>query len=32
VEYFKDHCQRLINSYQKAVEENLSMANLHRQM
>lgn len=32
VEYFIDHCQRLINIYEKAVEENLSMANLHRQM
>ncbi len=32
VEYFKDHCQRLIDAYEKAVEENLSMANLHRQM
>ncbi|MCK9393994.1 MAG: hypothetical protein M0Q44_00145 [Methylobacter sp.] len=31
-EEFKDHCQRLINIYEKAVEENLSMANLHRQM
>jgi hypothetical protein len=28
----KDHCQWLINTYEKAVEENLSMANLHRQM
>jgi len=32
VEYFIDHCQRLIHAYEKAVEENLSMANLHRQM
>jgi len=32
VEYFIDHCQRLIDVYEKAVEENLSMANLHRQM
>jgi hypothetical protein len=32
VEYFIAHCQRLINVYEKAVEENLSMANLHRQM
>ncbi|BBL57540.1 hypothetical protein [Methylomonas koyamae] len=31
VEYFIDHCQRLIDVYEKAVEENLSMANLHRQ-
>ncbi|OAI06988.1 MULTISPECIES: hypothetical protein [Methylomonas] len=29
---FKDHCQWLINVYEKAVEENLSMAKLHRQM
>lgn len=29
---FKAHCQRLIEVYEKAVEENLSMANLHRQM
>ncbi len=29
---FKDHCQWLINDYAKAAEENLSMANLHRQM
>jgi len=28
----KAHCQRLINVYEKAAEENLSMANLHRQM
>ncbi|WP_027149495.1 hypothetical protein [Methylobacter tundripaludum] len=28
----KDHCQRLINAYEKAVQENLSMATLHRQM
>jgi hypothetical protein len=28
----KDHCQWLINAYEKSVEENLSMANLHRQM
>ncbi|MCK9394004.1 MAG: hypothetical protein M0Q44_00205 [Methylobacter sp.] len=32
VEYFKDHCQRLIDAYEKAVEENLSIANLHRRM
>jgi hypothetical protein len=29
---FKAHCQRLIDVYENAVEENLSMANLHRQM
>lgn len=29
---FKDHCQWLLNAYEKAVEENLSMANMHRQM
>ena len=29
---FKDHCQWLINAYEKAAEENLSMANMHRQM
>jgi hypothetical protein len=29
---FKAHCQRLIDVYEKAAEENLSMANLHRQM
>jgi hypothetical protein len=28
----KAHCQRLIDIYEKAVEENLSMANLHRQL
>ncbi|MGZ8097072.1 MAG: hypothetical protein ACXWUD_12605 [Methylosarcina sp.] len=28
----KTHCQRLIDIYEKAVEENLSMAELHRQM
>ncbi len=28
----KDHCQWLINAYEKAAEENLSMAKLHRQM
>ncbi|MGR8997569.1 MAG: hypothetical protein ACU88J_00780 [Gammaproteobacteria bacterium] len=28
----KAHCQRLINVYEKAAEENLSMAKLHRQM
>ncbi len=31
-EDFKDHCQRLIDVYEKAVEANLSMANLHRRM
>ncbi len=29
---FKDHCQWLLNSYEKAVEENRKMAELHRQM
>jgi endonuclease III len=28
----KAHCQRLIDVYEKAAEENLSMANMHRQM
>ena len=28
----KEHCQMLIGVYKRAVEENLSMANLHRQM
>lgn len=28
----KDHCQWLINAYEKAVEENLEMAKMHRQM
>ncbi len=28
----KAHCQNLINDYQKAAEENLSMAKMHRQM
>lgn len=28
----KAHCQRLIDIYENAVEENLSMAKLHRQM
>ena len=28
----KAHCQRLIDIYEKAAEENLSMAKLHRQM
>ncbi|MDO9048535.1 MAG: hypothetical protein Q7U66_12480 [Methylobacter sp.] len=31
-QYLKTHCRRLINVYEKADEENLSMANLHRQM
>jgi hypothetical protein len=26
------HCRRLIDSYEKAAEENLEMAKLHRQM
>jgi hypothetical protein len=29
---FKAHCQRLINVYEKAAEENLEMAKMHRQM
>lgn len=29
---FKDHCQALINAYEKAAEAGLSMANMHRQM
>jgi hypothetical protein len=28
----KAHCQRLIDVYEKAAEENLNMANMHRQM
>ena len=28
----KAHCQRLIDVYENAVEENLSMAKLHRQL
>lgn len=28
----KAHCQRLISIYENAVEENLSMAKMHRQM
>jgi len=28
----KTHCQRLIDVYENAAEENLSMAKLHRQM
>ncbi|MDD5411880.1 MAG: hypothetical protein PHF31_10775 [Methylobacter sp.] len=31
-EDLKTHCQRLIDVYEKAVEENLSMAKLHRQL
>ncbi|MDO9168008.1 MAG: hypothetical protein Q7U18_02775 [Methylobacter sp.] len=31
-ENLKEHCQMLIGVYKRAVEENLSMANLHRQM
>jgi hypothetical protein len=31
-EDIKAHCQRLIDVYEKAVDENLSMAKLHRQM
>ncbi|MFA6051305.1 MAG: hypothetical protein WC762_01810 [Methylobacter sp.] len=29
---FKAHCQRLIDVYEKAAEENLNMAKMHRQM
>jgi hypothetical protein len=29
---FGVHCQRLIDVYEKAVEENLEMAKMHRQM
>jgi hypothetical protein len=29
---FKAHCEGLINAYEKVVEENLSMAKMHRQM
>jgi hypothetical protein len=29
---FKDHCQTLINAYEKAAEAGLSMANMHRRM
>lgn len=29
---FKTHCEGLINAYEKAVEANLSMAKMHRQM
>jgi hypothetical protein len=28
----QSHCRGLINAYEKAAEENLEMANLHRQM
>ncbi len=31
-EDLKAHCQRLIDVYEKAAEENLSMAKLHRQL
>jgi hypothetical protein len=31
-EDLKAHCQRLIDVYEKAAEENLSMAKMHRQM
>jgi len=31
-EDFKAHCERLIDVYEKAAEENLSMAKMHRQM
>ena len=31
-EDLKAHCRRLIDIYEKAAEENLSMANLHRKM
>jgi len=29
---FKAHCQRLVDAYEKAAEENLEMARMHRQM
>jgi len=29
---FKAHCERLIDAYEKAAEENLEMARMHRQM
>lgn len=29
---FKAHCQRLVDAYEKAAEENLRMAKMHRQM
>ncbi|MFI3154985.1 MAG: hypothetical protein QX199_02390 [Methylococcaceae bacterium] len=28
----KDHCQWLINAYEKAAEENLEMAKMHREI
>jgi len=31
-EDFKAHCEALINAYEKAVEANLNMAKMHRQM
>ncbi|MDP1666678.1 MAG: hypothetical protein Q8L79_16325 [Methylobacter sp.] len=31
-EDFKAHCQKLADVYEKAAEENLSMAKMHRQM
>ncbi|WP_340124601.1 hypothetical protein [Methylobacter svalbardensis] len=31
-EDFKAHCERLIDVYENAVEENLEMAKMHRQM
>ncbi len=31
-EDFKAHCERLIDVYEKAAEENLEMAKMHRQM
>ncbi|ASF48209.1 hypothetical protein [Methylovulum psychrotolerans] len=31
-EDFKAHCQRLVDIYENAAQENLSMAKLHRQM
>lgn len=31
-ELLKVHCRRLINNYEQAVEENMSMADAHRQM
>jgi hypothetical protein len=29
---FKAHCQRLVDAYEKAAEENMEMARMHRQM
>jgi outer membrane lipoprotein-sorting protein len=29
---FKAHCERLVDVYEKAAEENLEMARMHRQM